>query len=263
MSNSTRVSAALHAELTEYASLLRALRTSHTLDLTNHLTKHANSRGASSDRGAVSTDIEPEDEVEQEASDSPRYLNSETHMATTPVAAPGLETDVSVSISDSRPGKGKKRMRPSETSDMWTRWPLLAGDVHIPEWELGEEVRLIAVQAMQHSSWATKADVSGNHDVDENIQMAGDQSGDELIPDDVDSEALLTPAFLHILSTLTASHLKQILTLLTANTPRVEKSMQDRIAPADWQDVLRAAAGSGSISPEFVSLQSIFAFMFN
>ncbi|KAF9237020.1 hypothetical protein BU15DRAFT_76390 [Melanogaster broomeanus] len=47
----TLVPAALHAELTEYTNLIRALRTSRTLDLTTHLLEHAAQQRQQVDEG--------------------------------------------------------------------------------------------------------------------------------------------------------------------------------------------------------------------
>ena len=54
-----RVPAALHNELTEYSSLLRALRTSNTLDLASQLTTFASVASASQHDQEDEPDVEP------------------------------------------------------------------------------------------------------------------------------------------------------------------------------------------------------------
>ncbi|EKM57226.1 uncharacterized protein PHACADRAFT_59839, partial [Phanerochaete carnosa HHB-10118-sp] len=109
MGKRLRVPAALHSELTEYSSLLRALRTSNTLDLASQLTVPASGpTSLHEDDAASETSLGDESESER----------------------PLTET--------------KKAPK-----DTWTRWPLLAGDVYVTEWSLEDEVRSIATQALQ------------------------------------------------------------------------------------------------------------------
>ncbi|KAJ7481521.1 hypothetical protein FB451DRAFT_1443846 [Mycena latifolia] len=104
-----RVPQALHEELSEYSSLLRALRTNDTLDLTKHITKPRDpGLGRSSPSEARAADEQPDEEQ------------------------PGEEQP-----EEEKP-KPKRRKR-----DTWTRWPLLVNDVHVPEWGLEDEIEAL------------------------------------------------------------------------------------------------------------------------
>ena len=72
MGKRTKVPAALHSELSEYASLLRALRTSNTLDLASQLTSTPNTAPTShlGDVSLLDDDGESERPVTETVTDS-------------------------------------------------------------------------------------------------------------------------------------------------------------------------------------------------
>ena len=83
--------------------------------------------------------------------------------------------------------------------DTWTRWPLLAGDVHVPEWSLEDEVKMLAIQCLRSQ---------GISPIDVESADLEDSEGD-----------LLTS---HVLSALTESagrYLSTLLALLAAYRP--------------------------------------------
>lgn len=236
-----RVSTALHSELTEYASLLRAIRTRETLDLSSQLTQYKQSRHASTsvrtDPGDSDSDLE-EFQAEGTGLQSP-------HMATSPPLTSEVDrkTDASPSHDTAQESRRKSRGKgkAARTNDTWTRWPLLAGDVHIPEWGLDEEVRLIASQALHESKAAEPPDA-----LDSDVRS---ESSDA---DSIDVEPSLSPIFLKALASSTAAHLSQILSLLAFHTPLVEKSLQNRLAAVGWVQVLNAVSAAGSVAPTYV-----------
>ncbi|EGO01077.1 hypothetical protein SERLA73DRAFT_134281 [Serpula lacrymans var. lacrymans S7.3] len=206
------VPVALHSELSEYSSLLRALRTENTLDIVSHLTK---------DHSSVS----PYDKGDETDEDSP------SNTSRTPVEGSSRGPTRSVS-----PKSGETRNGPSTqtTGDTWTRWPMLAGDVHVPEWSFQDEVKLLAIQALQQQR------KSGSE---------GDQSPSD---EEVKEEDIFDSSFLNALTVASSTHLSQILSLLAAHIPQAEKSMQNRIKPLRWENVLDIMATSGFVDEKSV-----------
>ncbi|KAF9078517.1 hypothetical protein BDP27DRAFT_1412486 [Rhodocollybia butyracea] len=112
----------LHSELTEYSSLLRALRTNDVLDVAGQITRHFELR---KEKGKEPVGKAQAYDSQDEESDG----EFEEELA-------------------SDPGPSRKRKRSSSPAstensnsrELWTRWPLLARDVPAPEWSLEDEV---------------------------------------------------------------------------------------------------------------------------
>jgi hypothetical protein len=142
------VPTALHAELSEYASLLRALRTADTLDLSSQLTKAQ--AGASTSQQSVhnANDDNAED------GRGPNTLSSR---------------DITPSVlSSSKP----TRSLSSNVKDNWTRWPLLEGDIRAPEFGFQDEIKMIASEVLKLQRQEDPDD--GNHrpeEEDEEIRL--------------------------------------------------------------------------------------------
>lgn len=242
MSKKRRViPAALHSELTEYSSLIRALQTRKILDLTAHLTS---SQPTTSSRGSVD---EAGYEDDDEADESQIASSSQG-----PSAAGG--SSPSRSSSKSKSQSKKKASSKGKARDDWTRWPMLAGDVHVPEWGLEDEVAHIALHHLasrrrKSRPPAPPAPASARKDsVDPEDAM---DSADE---EDEDEVNRLTPLALRALTTSASIYVSQVLALLAAHVPLAEKSMQNRVRPMDWESVLEIVAASGLARPTFVSL---------
>ncbi|KAL5478329.1 hypothetical protein ACEPAI_2513 [Sanghuangporus weigelae] len=265
MSQSTgkrkRVPAALHSELTEYASLLRALRTQHALDLSAHLSQLPSQYGA---RELSLTESEPESEdggtrrtgqrpseIDQDEDRDEEDRRRSTEPESTAETLGDTTHEDSRQASQEIQGiqtarlKGKKRKR--GPYDIWTRWPLLAGDVYPAEFGLEDEVQSIAswVARQQRqtqpptfvqeneTSEGSGSDTGANTDTDEEIE--------EL--DDVATRAVAAS---------TAHHLRSLLSACAVLIPCVAPSLRSRLAPLNWTSVLGAAAANGLASPETV-----------
>jgi hypothetical protein len=210
------VPAALHSELSEYASLLRALRTSDTLDLTSQLTKalpqpstsYETVDGADGDDGEE--DIRPTVSVSRE--DTPRAL----------------------SASKLKGSSRRSSSRKDKDKDNWTRWPLLEGYVHAPEFGFQDEIEMIASEALKLQ------------------QCQEDPDDDDHLPAEDYIETRLPQSFLDSLTLASSTHLSQILASLAAHVPLTEKSMQNRIKPIGWEGVLDIVAVSGLVDPKSV-----------
>jgi hypothetical protein len=217
------VPAALHSELSEYASLVRALRTSDISDLSSQLTRlipvqesleslqDANSQDTSSGNefdGYVPRDGSP-----------PQPPLSRTG---TPSEKPEFEEGSSNPPANER-GRVKSKGA-HQSSDIWTRWPLLPGDVPIPEWSFEDEVHVVASRALMEQKSL------GDHENDE-----------EPLFDDEPSPGIAFAA---------SEHLSQILGALAAHVPTTELSMHERLAPLGWESVLAIVSAHGLATPE-------------
>jgi hypothetical protein len=195
----SRVPAALHSELTEYSSLLRALRTTNTLDIASQLTKPVPIASSTSQRETVTRDPTPV------------------------VSLP----------SNKRKRRGGGDEGSNKRKDNWTRWPLLSGDVHVPEWSLEDEIKLLVSQGLKLHSSTHTSNVDGE-----------------------DEEEMDHRPFLDALIISSSTHLSYILSLLAAHVPLAAKSMQDRYNPIAWQNVLDIVATSGLVNERSVSFTS-------
>lgn len=119
------VPAALHSELSEYSSLLRALRTNDTLDLASQLLR-AQPGSSTSIRG----DDDGTGDLEQVVSEP--------------------NDSVNVGTSSNVKGRsGSQSFVKRKEKDNWTRWPLLTNDIHVPEFGFQDEVKALAMQALK------------------------------------------------------------------------------------------------------------------
>ncbi|KAI0372524.1 hypothetical protein BV20DRAFT_76381 [Pilatotrama ljubarskyi] len=234
-----KVPAALHSELTEYSSLLRALRTSNTLDLVQHLAEPppTASHATPALDGVSLLDDEPVDEpplTESASRDVPSEITSSTGSRLSNQARKKYAS-----------GKGKQR-------DTWTRWPLLAGDVHVPEWGLHDEVRHVARQALA----SFDSQIAPPHPADQaealHMEAQPPVTGPSMIvsDEDEDEHPALTSVALRALTADSAAFLSQVLALLAAHVPNTEKSMQNRLRPINWETVIDIACTYGVITAE-------------
>lgn len=236
MAQRPKVPAALHSELTEYSSLLRALRTSNTLDLVQHLAEPPSTGfHASSDWDDVSLP----DEDRHEAADDPPLTESASQDLVSNVGS-STQSHVSSQTRERLPtGKAKQK-------DTWTRWPLLAGDVHVPEWGLHDEVRHAAQEAIASSQdhGARPSSLKDQNTQTESVPPSSDEEGHE--------HPALSPLALRAMTADSAAFLTRILALLAAHVPNTEKSMQNRLRPIDWETVIDVACTHGVVTAEFV-----------
>ena len=245
MAKRPAVPAALHAELTEYSSLLRALRANDTLDLATHLLR-APPLASQSSQTFVDDDISLIDDDEA-TTVAPPLTASGSRDALSEIASSSTRSRLQNRI----PGRIKEKGKGKER-DTWTRWPLLAGDVHVPEWGLVDEVKHALEQVLQRSCGHNLA---LHHEDDETEPDAVDPdvgTDDTSFPDDEDRHPALSPSALQALTSDSAAFLTRILALLTAHVPTAEKSMQNRVRPISWETVVDVACTNGAITTQYV-----------
>lgn len=166
------VAAPLHAELTEYTNLIRALRTNRTLDLTTHLLQNA---------------------------------------------------------AQQRQPEGSKG---AADRDTWTRWPL--PDFPVPEWRLDDEVETLGELVI--------------HQLGDGREEFKEESAAEEHEDADDPEIdELHPSTAHLLVAHAGALLVHVLNVLADLRPATVASMQNRLSPINWEDVLSALAAQGVV----------------
>ncbi|KAF7319502.1 hypothetical protein HMN09_00289200 [Mycena chlorophos] len=182
-----RVPRALHDELQDYASLLRALDTGDELGVARKIAR-----------------AEP-----------PKKRRKLTHNAD--------GDDRGEGSSSIAPPKSRVRKR-----DGWTRWPLLVRDTIVPTFGLEEEIAVLARQCLRLQN----ADSLPNPD-----------------EQDPDSDSASMPA----IASSASAFLSSTLALLAHHTPARPQSMQDRLNPLKWQDVLEIVAACGDADATMIS----------
>ncbi|KAL1728353.1 hypothetical protein EV714DRAFT_285841 [Schizophyllum commune] len=269
------VPASLHSELTEYSSLIRALHTNSTLDVTSHLLP---STWKGKERATDYEDVDNDSEDEYVA---PRTRSASRLSFERPSSAPLAFPSSPPSRSRSRSSAAKRRA-PRES---WTRWPLPQGDIYVPEWTWEDEVAAIASQLLTQSrppaapspsplafelpetqpdptrqssqaTVSTTIEETSSEDSDEDDNSAptlpqsqphppATQEEDAEESDTAEDEEPLPPSYLSALSQDSATFMSQVLALLAAHTPLRPGSLQNRIGTLTWRNVIDILSVSG------------------
>ena len=252
-----RVPPALHFELTEYASLLRALRTRDVMDLTAHLTKPSPFTLPTQSETAVNLDNDNLDDefLDDLSSPSASAVNSREKSA---IAGPSdLDHPINKAIEEEPAKSSKKKVAPppKRKRDQWTRWPLLLEDVPIPEWSLEDEVAVIASRIMKSRPTPTFPVFEGplEHDDPSHTDYVMNTELDEDNPDH--------PFYVPYLTSITASVLSKIFSLLAKHTPARPASMQNRIEPLNWRSVIDVLANCDD--SEYANPKYVLSFFFS
>ncbi|KAI9438194.1 hypothetical protein H4582DRAFT_1814901 [Lactarius indigo] len=216
------ISAALHSEISEYASLLRVLRATDTLDIATHLTR----RDSPHETGrAASVHEEPSQR------DTPTSSRVESKRATSSLDE---ETGRSSPEGDSvHPGRSWKN---------WTRWPLVPEDVHLPEWGFEDEVYSLAKQVLLSDVSYQDPPLAAS-----SSRFRGADSDDSNVLVEDRAEVLLPPSSLRALADVSSSHLERILSALASYSLSAEESTHDRSHPIGWESVLNVVGAAGLV----------------
>lgn len=246
MGKRKRVAAAIHSELSEYTSLLRALRTTATLDLTSQLI-HSNAQS----RQSTAAPREDAYEDEEEEIIQPGDPRGEDSLRDEPVTRETSAGDVGEPVaSSSLPSLKGKNHAPSTARDTWTKWPLVPSEVYTPEWPLDEEIRILARDALQRLR-ASEVEASRNPDVE-----SEDEDEDDLLSDDAEDmfDDILTPVNVRALTRAATNRLYEMLAVSAAMLPKGEDSMQNRHGYINCELILTAMDAFGLFKPEYVAI---------
>jgi hypothetical protein len=233
------IPAALREELTEYSSLLRALRTTQALDVTALLT-------------------EPYASNDKNGEDDWTGRSSESVLA----AAPPLNTSADRSSSKRKLSEFMPEPEPHwRYRDQWTRWPIPAKDVPAPDWSLEDEIAAIVKQVLApaclspfHSSTSSASSEDDEIDDDEDeqatrpIDVKLDQSTPDidLHTDSEDEGDLYHQSLAKTLTPIIHNKLESIFALIATHTIARTDGMQNRIEPFDWRDLINILGSSAA-----------------
>ncbi|KAF9530518.1 hypothetical protein CPB83DRAFT_165158 [Crepidotus variabilis] len=223
-----RVPAALHNELSEYAALLRALRTRDTMDVTKHLVKP-------SPFAVLPNQVGPSNQVPLVSQED--FEGSVNSVSTAGSSDSREDTPSSAGTQSVKKGQEKAATNSGKAiqvqRDHWTRWPLLLDDVATPEWTLEDEIAAIASGVLKmnptpfpafHSneaeSYAEDDFISLNMEIDE---------------DDPDH-----PHYASFLTYTSANVLSAIFAQLASYIPARAASLQNRTEALNWRGIIDA-----------------------
>ncbi|KAI0050266.1 hypothetical protein FA95DRAFT_1603625 [Auriscalpium vulgare] len=197
----------LHEELSEYSSLLRALRTTNTLDVVSHLTQ------------------------------PPRHFAVDAEDRSERADTPTPSRDSSPPTSSH--ARSKSHLSPQSTvesklKDTWTRWPLPAADVPVPEWSFEDEVHSIIKQSITAQDGLPS-------------QLTASSASSREFPEDDQADMSLPPSSLRVLADVSSHHLECLLGALASYIPVQKKSVQLRLKPLDWRDVIAIVSATGLV----------------
>ncbi|KAJ3746510.1 hypothetical protein DFH05DRAFT_1395391 [Lentinula detonsa] len=223
-----RIPAALHSELSEYTSLLRAIRTTDTLDVTSQLTRYFNDKF---NYRAPLYESNEDDEDYTEAYD---------------VHAKRKRASQSQSSATEEIITTRKKISSRET---WTRWPLLAQDVPAPEWSLQDEVAHITALLLRDTTSST-TDLEPDNGTDHETNPS--------IPQLNSSLTLSSSRYLDsILASLAAIIPKRSASMINRLAPA---GWQSVLAAAQ---ILAASQATGSISTKYVMFYVLHSYSYS
>ncbi|KAF7343423.1 hypothetical protein MVEN_01774900 [Mycena venus] len=217
-----KVPHALHSELSEYSSLLRALSTNDTLDVAKRLTE------SKPRKRKKRTEEESDGAAENEGTAAPsKKRRKRTEDAPVDAESTQNEAAGSSQLPEEEPNGDKpKRVR---KRDGWTRWPLLVTDLRVPEFGLDEEIEALVRHCLRN-----------------NNPHPTDEDGDSDPEDDA-------PAWLPHLTQSSSAFLSSLFALLAHHTPARPQVMQDRLNAIDWRMVLDILATCGSVDADVIN----------
>ena len=221
------VPVSLREEFTEYSSLLRALKTSHTLDLPVNLT-------------------EPyaKNNIDENDSGNDGDENASTFAAT----STGANTEAGTGSGLERKCLGAK-LKDWRNRDQWTRWPIPKKDVPPPDWSLQDEIEaiikfvLFSNQESDASSFDEGSNEYGdnennNDDMRDEPSFNIEQEQSLANFDYEDQEDAYAHSLAEMMTPVIQNKFESLFGLISAHTIARSDSMQNRIEPFDWRDLI-------------------------
>ncbi|PCH37421.1 hypothetical protein WOLCODRAFT_140851 [Wolfiporia cocos MD-104 SS10] len=224
---------------------MRALRTSDTLDLTAQLLRINAALRPDSDFNASSDDA-LSDHPERELPGTAAAAGSGSAYGDT--GSPPTrkrkrdDTDAAAQTTKSL----------ADAQIRWTRWPLRATDVPVPEWTFEDEVNSVVLSVLHpKSSEPAPARSGASRSGSPDPLFASSPSSLDDEGDDVEDSAL-SEAGLRAVAEASAIHVARILSMLAASVPPLTKAMMYKLRPLDWVTVLHIVSVSGLVDASTV-----------
>ncbi|EIN14481.1 hypothetical protein PUNSTDRAFT_130108 [Punctularia strigosozonata HHB-11173 SS5] len=217
MGKRKRVPHELHSELSEYASLLRALNTSNALDLASHLTCPKPSATETQ-----SLEPSPSNTRRKHSTEAPPLPNNGRDDLEPDGSRGSYEPPAEFPGVTEGTQKGKEKAKENE---IWTRWPLLPDDVYAPQWSLSDEVRVIASKALRAHGMEDDEELLGSKEVELLTEQA-ERYLEGLYP------PYITGNLLH------SDFLSDLLSSIASYMLPTPESLQHRTGPRGWRDIV-------------------------
>ncbi|KAK7019823.1 hypothetical protein R3P38DRAFT_2970316 [Favolaschia claudopus] len=218
---------ALHSELSEYSSLLRALETSDHLDVAKRLTEPPPNKKRNVNKIKEGRRVElPVNEDSRSGAGNSSPLAASFNQTREEEDSEYFGAGTSNYQEDTAPYQEERTRK----RVAWTLWPLLAKDLSVPEWGLQDEIDAIVRQCSQNSSASAAADD------DEDLEEVGE-----------------TPTWLPHLTVSASTFLSALFALLAHHTPARPQSAQDRLNPINWKMVLDILGSCGHVDTQLLS----------
>lgn len=212
-----RISSQLHTELSEYASLLRAIRLSETDDLARELVRVGENKKRKN----------MEEEGEGEGEGIAHRVRKRPRRSTTTTAPEAREKPAEAK------SKVLRRKRRCSQSDLYTLWPLFPEHCPTPEFQLEEEIVAIAEEWFRTERLSQTKSNNG--------AQTSSRTGDTDEP-----ISLLPTAQIHPLLLSAFDFLSTLLTSLARHRRPVSFVKKGKAVPMRWVDVLEVAASMDS-----------------
>ncbi|EDR10285.1 uncharacterized protein LACBIDRAFT_325220 [Laccaria bicolor S238N-H82] len=120
------------------------------------------------------------------------------------------------------------------------------GDVMAPEWNLEDEVTLLAAQALKRHPPTPLPVFPDDGDPPSEQRQANQDKDDEALDLDGDEDDLEPPSYIPYLVSSATECLAYILDIMATHTPARAPSLQNRVEPIHWQSILNALAARGN-----------------
>ena len=117
---------------------------------------------------------------------------------------------------------------------------MIVEELHIPEWDFQDEIRLIARQSLKSRSGEAQSPNNEASDLHTSNPHVPDDEVDE-------NEGLLPDDSVQALAAVAGSYLERILAALVACTPSAEKRSSNRFEAIGWETVLRVVGAAGLV----------------
>ena len=232
----------LYAELIDYESLLRALRTEATQSASSPLVFAA---GPSANRAQI--EVEPPIETisgDEESLDDQEEDNEN-------IGYQSRATSSSQGPSSKRPPRKRRNIEPEtslpsfpDITSLSSRWPHLVHETFVPEYTLRDEVEALALSVLRSQTSASRGMGS------ERSRLPENNSSEEIVEDDYNDSSnttALPPAFTSALTQEISLLLTHVFALLAHHRPVAASSLQNRLAPIGWESLLDIVANGGMI----------------
>jgi hypothetical protein len=227
------------SELSEYVSLLRALRTNELLGIASQAatTITAPPVLSDSDDEGTTDPVFVDELAPTHSPSSSQPLHTHTH----------LQIPIKTSLDDSDTGSANaypKRARVPADEEVWTRWPLKLDQLHASKWDLVEEVHQIMAHVLSpdHPMQADTV-VDTKHPLRDDGPLQDDNTKE-------DTHTHHDTCLATVMAISSTHYIEHIFGALAAFVPDPSSSLRGRVKAMEWESVLTIVGTCGIASSQ-------------